>query len=179
MSNDLFERELTSLLNSDSPPPAPRGEARGRLLSELAWLERFTPLAPLVASTLSVAPGEARLALHALSEPGGWVTIETLDNLKIRPVKVRSRAGEREIDGAMFAQVDPGAGIPRHQHHGAETMIVLQGCLRDRERPDLPPWLEGATLSSEDNTEHTLWVPPDPRIACLCLVFNQGWVEYL
>lgn len=168
-----LEEEISALLSdADAPLAGGLGAARPRLLESVAHLERFVPFLPQVAAALGVAPNDARRALHALSDEGGWVLVPVLPDLKIRPVRV----GAREIDGAVFAAIEPGGRIPDHEHHGSEVMVVLQGALYD---PAVGVVSMGGTLPSDDGTRHALEVPREPAVTCLCLVVNQGWAEYL
>lgn len=180
MSTDLsLEQELSSLLGDDPPRPAVGAPGRSRLLDSITWLERFAPHASLVAEALAVDLQQARRSFHALSDRGGWVLVPVLPDLKIRPVLVGPANNPREIAGAVFAQVAPGGCIPHHLHHGPEVMVVLQGFLGDTARPSQAPIPAGGVLRSADGTQHELRVPTAPDIACVCLVVNQGWAEYL
>lgn len=171
------EDDLGLLLDEPASPPS-LATVRARIFSGITALERFSPHAPQVASTLRIDFHEARRALHDLSDARGWTEIPPLPGVRIRPVVVGSGANRREVLGAMFAEIHPGGRIPVHRHHGSEVMVVLQGCLLD---PAHPGGILGAggVLASEDGSEHALEVPLDPDVTCLCLVVNDGWTEYL
>ncbi|RYE88166.1 MAG: cupin domain-containing protein [Myxococcales bacterium] len=175
-----LDDELSALLTdepSSDPPAAPVPPARvgERLMASVGWLERFTPLAPVAAEALGTDVREARQALHLLSDATGWMEIPLLPGVRIRPVTGR---GGRELPGALFAEVQPGGGLPRHAHRGEgdEVMLVLQGALREVERPDLVVGPGGSLRSSEDS-EHTLEATGDE--VCFCLVVHGGWADYL
>jgi anti-sigma factor ChrR (cupin superfamily) len=171
------EDDLGLLLDEPASPPS-LAAVRARIFSGITRLERFAAHAPQVAATLRIDLHDARRALHDLSDARGWVEIPPLPGVRIHPVVVGSGANRREALGAMFAEIHPGGRVPVHRHHGPEVMVVLQGCLLD---PAHPEKLLGAggVLASKDGSEHTLEVPLDPDVACLCLVVNDGWVEYL
>lgn len=175
-----LDDELTLLLAEPGGLlPAPPRASWERLLGGVDALERFSPFTPQVARALKVEFHTARRALHTLSDEQGWIEVPILPDLRIRPVWVNSGGNPREVDGAVFARIAPGGRIPAHHHHGPEVMVVLQGCLQDLGRPDLGILPAGGVLESADKSEHELLVPLDPAVVCLCLVVNEGWVEYL
>ncbi len=180
-SSFTLDDELSALLadeGASAQPMTPSPAVATRLSASVAHLERFAPHASVAASAMGVTAGEARRALHQLSDRDGWMEIPHLPGVRIRPVTVGSTAAPREVVGALFAEVQPGRGLPRHAHRGAgdETMVVLQGALREVERPAHIIGPGGSILSPEDS-EHTLdAVGPD---VCLCLVMHAGWADYL
>jgi mannose-6-phosphate isomerase-like protein (cupin superfamily) len=174
----FLEEELDALLKEEGAPQrSPSLDTRQRLLSGIEELERFAPHATTVAEALRVGFHEARRALYTLSESEGWMSIPMLPGVRIRPVQVGARGAVREVDGAIFAAIEPGGRIPMHHHHGPEVMVVLQGALCEPTRSvSLEP---GQALRSDDGTAHDLLVPLEPAVTCLCLVVNDGWAEYL
>lgn len=175
-----LDDELSALLTDESAPdtratPAPSARVVERLMASVGWLERFAPHTLAAAEALGTDPREARVALHQLSDTSGWMEIPLLPGVRIRPVTGR---GGRELPGALFAEVQPGSGLPRHAHRGEgdEVMLILQGALREVERPDVTV-LPGGSLRSTEDSEHTLLAVGDE--VCLCLVVHGGWADYL
>jgi putative transcriptional regulator len=100
---------------------------RARLLAALETTHRFDDLEAQVAQLLDIDVPRARAMLLDVDRASVW---EAGPNEQCALFHVDG--GEQVRDAVTgFVRMEPGATFPEHQHLGDETVLVLQGALRD------------------------------------------------
>jgi anti-sigma factor ChrR (cupin superfamily) len=98
---------------------------------------------------------------------GGWrlASFEPFrDGVEISPIL----RGEPAVALLRYA---PGAGVPRHYHHGLETIVVLEGIQSD-ENGDYPA---GSVILNPAGSAHRVW----SDAGCVVLIQWNRAVEFL
>ncbi|MGQ0566875.1 MAG: cupin domain-containing protein [Gemmobacter sp.] len=98
---------------------------------------------------------------------GGWrraVYQPFRDGVEISPILT----GE---PGVALLRYAPGAGVPRHFHHGLETIVVLDGTQSD-DNGDYPA---GSVVLNPEGTSHRVWSTG----GCVVLIQWNRAVEFV
>lgn len=98
---------------------------------------------------------------------GGW---QAMEFLPFRPGVEICRL--READPAVaLLRYAPGASVPRHEHTGLETILVLDGVQSD-ERGD---YSTGTLILNPEGTTHSVW----SESGCVVLIQWERPVRFL
>ncbi len=65
----------------------------------------------------------------------------------------------------------PGAGVPRHMHHGLETIVVLEGVQSD----DSGDYPAGTVILNQQGSAHRVW----STAGCVVLIQWNRAVEFV
>jgi quercetin dioxygenase-like cupin family protein len=124
---------LVSALASEGLAPSPGSHGakhergRARLLDAVAEAHRFDDLEATVASLLDIDAGRAGRMLLDIDHESAW---ESGPNPACSICHVEG--GPKVHDAVTgFVRISPGGHFPDHEHLGDETVLVLQGALRD------------------------------------------------
>jgi hypothetical protein len=77
-------------------------------------------------------------------------------------------------DSASFIYLAPGCVVPRHRHHGAETMLVIDGYAIESCGRRLGP---GSIVSSDQSVEHDFVIEGD--VPCWFAIALEDRLEYV
>jgi quercetin dioxygenase-like cupin family protein len=116
-------REAFEVLALTVEPLTPRPELRTRVCASLDPDRRFEALRPRLAQLLDLADADAARLLGAWEGSGeGWV--QALPGVRFYPFAGGPRVA---ASTCRLVEVQPGAGLPRHEHAADEWWLVLQG----------------------------------------------------
>ncbi|MBK8172196.1 MAG: cupin domain-containing protein [Sandaracinaceae bacterium] len=133
--------------------------------------ERFRGFVARVAELFDVSEDEARRVLATIDSANTWEA-GPLAGVRLMHLKGGPRVGTADAGLVSF---EPGMKFPRHDHHGDEKQIVLQGgFLEDTGRE----YLAGDTLVRRAGDQHSFVVhKEEPCI--IALVLDGGGVIIL
>jgi putative transcriptional regulator len=127
---DLAEQEgaqgLDALAALTRNVPGPTASGRGRLLDALTTSGRLWRFDEQVAALLDVTRDSARKLLDLVDRADIW--LRPMPGVSLFWVN-GGPSVERALCG--FLRIAPGMRFPEHEHLGDETVLVLQGALRD------------------------------------------------
>jgi putative transcriptional regulator len=140
------EQALGALALPDAPQEV--GEAlKGRLMAQLDPSARFEPFVEQIARLVGLGAQKVRELLGWIEEPGRWEEgpseTSRLLHLPYGPSVAASNVG--------FVWVKAGARFPVHTHLGRETVLVLQGGLREDDGAVLR---RGGQMEAQDGSAH-------------------------
>lgn len=143
---EAAERALGALALPDAPQEV--GEAfKGRLMAQLDPSSRFEPFVEQVARLVGLGAEKVRELLRWIEEPSRWEEgpseTSRLLHLPYGPQLAASNVG--------FVWVKAGARFPAHTHLGRETVLVLQGGLREDDGVVLR---RGGLMEAEEGSSH-------------------------
>ncbi|MEM8553719.1 MAG: cupin domain-containing protein [Pseudomonadota bacterium] len=98
---------------------------------------------------------------------GGWDQVEFepfRDGVEIAHLRTQDPA-------VALLRYDAGASVPRHRHHGLETILVLEGTQSD----EFGTYTAGSLILNPKGTEHSVWSDR----GCLVLIQWERPVEML
>ncbi len=133
--------------------PAPRGAPspalRTRLLDAALPSGRLWRFERAVAELLDLSVERVRVVLDRLDEPSTWVPL-------MPGVAICWVDGGPRVQGALrgFMRVAAGVRTTGHEHVGAETVLVLQGAVREVDSGRIAR--PGELLKSEPGSSHSL-----------------------
>lgn len=73
--------------------------------------------------------------------------------------------------GVALLKYEPGAAVPRHHHHGVETILILDGVQSDESGDHAT----GSFLVNAEGTQHSVW----SETGCVVLIQWDRPVEIL
>ena len=153
--------DLALALPAAAPPPA----LRDRLLATVAETNRFERFQHQIAKCIDVSVAEASRLLAGIDRPESWVP-GLIDGMELYHLE-----GGPQVAGAIsgFIRLAAGTRFPQHRHLGEETIVVVQGQLREDDGQLFSPG-EVATMSA--GSEHAFSVPDGPDLIYLLVVFE-------
>ena len=145
-------------------PVDPPRSIRERLLEEAAKGGRFARFSERVAHLLDVSPATASECLDRLDQPSAWKSSE------LPGVSLIDLEGGPRVSGAIrgFVRMPAGAQFPDHEHVGEETVLVIQGGLRESEYGEV--YRAGAVVTRPPGSAHGFTVVPGPDLVYLVVV---------
>ena len=144
--------------------PSPGG--RQRLLDDLRPGARFDPYIDRLVQMLDLSREKVQELLASLDEPGTeW------EPGPVGGTKLIHLPGGPRLAGAIvgFVWVDAGLEFPHHKHLGEESVLVLQGALRDEDGAVLEP---GGVRVMAADTAHTFVALDGPPLIYVVTVFD-------
>lgn len=158
----VSEAEAMDLL-ADSLEPAPLPAAlRARILATTRTESRFASFAEQVAELADVALDTARELLLGIDREESWgpaaVPAMRLYNFEGGPAVADAITG--------FVRMPVGSAFPQHTHIGEETVLVLQGRLKESNGDVVGP---GDVKKSAAGTEHSFEVMEGPELIYLVI----------
>ena len=149
----VLESEVeAALLESVAPEKPP---AASRLLARLGEVDRLGALAPKLAALFGLAEDRAREVL-AQAKRGEGLMPGPGTGVRLLPVEGLAKC-------LLFVAAD--GEFPAHVHTGDETLLVLEGALRDSH--GLECW-RGDSVTLPEGSEHS--VKALGGVPCLCAV---------
>jgi quercetin dioxygenase-like cupin family protein len=118
---------IAATLALSARPAAPSGALRDRVLLSIATTHRFEDLEERLAELVDLPRAAAASLLLAIDSATAWSTGPRSG------VELLHFAGGPAVASAItgLVRIAPGAEFPEHEHVGDETVLVLQGALRD------------------------------------------------
>lgn len=163
----LKRAELWAALSLAGPRMTPSAGLRDAVLAGAS--DPLSAFAGRVSRLIDVSVERARAMLASIAQPSVWepglVEGMALCHLSAGPSLAGAVVG--------FVRVAPGLRFPRHTHIGEETVMVLQGGLRD-ETGAL--WLPGDIVPAAAGSTHTFDAAPDEELIYLAVV--QSGVDF-
>lgn len=155
--------QLGHLAPAVSPPP----QLAERLVAAVGGADRFARHAPQVAQLFDVDEPSARALLRSLaqSDESAWQPGPVPEVQLVRVPAGPARAGSL----AGFARLRAGTRFPDHRHRGHESVLVLQGGMREDSGEEFWP---GELNAQPDGSAHGFDVLP--HLDCLCAVLLEG-----
>jgi hypothetical protein len=126
---DLHGDALVSLARVAHRVATPPAEARARFMDRLAQTHRFPEFVSRIAELAELGVDAVEKLLLAVDDKTRW---EPGPVPKVELLHFQGGPSRRDaITG--FVRVAAGVTFPMHEHVGTETVVVLQGALRDSE----------------------------------------------
>ena len=172
---DAFLKELVEAgadaaelaeLAATLPPLEPDGGVRARIMDTLDQGGRLHRFADKVAAELDVDVDRAKELLDRIDDPSVWTKGPapgcTLFHFKGGPRTAEAITG--------FVAVEREMSFPHHTHLGDETVVVVQGSVRDCDSGNIAK--PGDVVRARKGTSHKLDVMPGPMLIYLAVIFG-------
>lgn len=148
-----------------------------RLQAAVAQLPlRYAPFFGRLAALWDAPEAQVQSELLRASDPNAW-SRTPLAGLRSFQVDV---GGERSGVRARLLRFEPGARFPRHQHRGAERVLVLEGAYADGAGVEVRA---GDEQHMAEGTEHELRIlGASPCVAAIAergIAFSGAWLRWV
>jgi quercetin dioxygenase-like cupin family protein len=168
--DDIRPEILDALVDSLPSAPDPTPSLRQRLLGRVSSADRFLPFLDRVARMFDLGEDRAQAELDTIDRGDDWE--DMLPGIRFRDFEGGPALGEAH---GGLVRVAPGCTFPRHAHVGTETVMILQGRMRDDRGRE---YRAGDVIVSDDGTDHEFVAIGDKEViyaaAVIALQFIGG-----
>jgi putative transcriptional regulator len=148
-------------------PALPGSSLRARLLSSVSRKGRHGAYVDRVARIFRITQQEAAEVLARAEDPASFVP-SPIPGVDVVPVQTAAFPGAI----AAVARIPAGMAFPHHGHVGDETMLILEGGLREDDGREA--W-RGDEIVRLDGTSHSFTALPGE--ACIAVTLVEGTIE--
>ena len=167
---DDISLEILDALASGLPAVDPPGVSlKARLFGRVRTKDRFLPFLDRLAKMFDFNEQGAREQLDTIDQDDEWD--DMLPGIRFRDFEAGPALGEAH---GGFVRVQPGSKFPHHSHIGEETMLILQGRLRDETGKE---YRAGDFVISDDGTVHELETVGDREVIYAAAVIALQFTE--
>ena len=164
-------RDAVAAIGAATEPASTPAQLRERLFASLAKGGRYGRFADRLSRLFDLSAADADALCARIEDPSAFGPF-LVAGVDVIPVVTGPRLG-----GAIgvIARIQPGASFPEHVHRGEETMLLLDGGLREDGEGGHEAWRGDELLSADGSSHAFVALPGQP---CIAASLIEGVAEF-
>lgn len=164
-------RGAVAAIGAASESASPPTSLRSRLVSSLGKAGRYGKFADRLSRMFDLSLTDAEALCARIEDPSAFGPF-LVPGVDVIPVTTGPRLAGAI---AVIARIQPGARFPEHKHKGEETMLLLDGGLREEGEGGHEAWRGDELLSADGSGHAFVALPGQPCIAASVI---EGVAEF-